>query len=512
MAQSRLKSFCIKKKRRKHGSLLRKPGKRLHAGDQVIFAPDFSAEILEKREGGEILIRFSVADEKLPCACWSNTVKRRCRLISSASRANNPRMIARVIKPIYAAREGAVAAPTAGLHFTPELFANLAAKGIECATVTLHVGAGTFLPVKAEFVRDHVMHAEWGEIAPGIAAYINKAKREGRRVVAVGTTSLRLLEAAADEKGTVHPFQGDTNIFIYPGYRFRAVDALLTNFHLPQSTLFMLVCAFAGMGRMQGAYAHAIAQRYRFYSYGDATLLEKGIDAFTLRFHLRHRWLRAAQWARDATARIGTFETPAFMATATAATVKAMLPESVQAAGAELALCNTYHLMLRPGAERVAVLGGLHKFMNWPGPILTDSGGYQVMSLAKLRDLDEQGVTFRSHLDGTKYQLTPERAMQIQHLLDSNITMCFDECTPHPATHEQAAQSRCAFRCAGLRAASKPSSHAPVTRCSASIRAAFIPICVKNPPMRSSKSVSTVMPSAASRSARGRRLCSACWM
>jgi len=133
----------------------------------------------------------------------------------------------------------------------------------------------------------------------------------------------------------------------------------------------------------------------------------------------------------------GTFETPAFMATATAATVKAMTVDAVRSTGAELALANTYHLMLRPGAERVAALGGLHTFMNWQGPILTDSGGYQVMSLAKLRDLDEQGVTFRSHLDGTKFQLTPERAMQIQHQLDSDITMCLDECTPHPATEEQ---------------------------------------------------------------------------
>ena len=137
----------------------------------------------------------------------------------------------------------------------------------------------------------------------------------------------------------------------------------------------------------------------------------------------------------------GTFETPAFAATATAATVKAMLPEAVKQTGAELALCNTYHLMLRPGAERMAALGGLHKFMNWPGPILTDSGGYQVMSLAKLRDISEQGVVFRSHIDGTKHELTPERAMEIQRLLDADITMCLDECTPHPSTEQQTADS-----------------------------------------------------------------------
>lgn len=137
----------------------------------------------------------------------------------------------------------------------------------------------------------------------------------------------------------------------------------------------------------------------------------------------------------------GTFETPCFMATATAATIKGMHPDSVRATGAEMAICNTYHLMLRPTPERVAKLGGLHKFMNWPGPILTDSGGFQVMSLSGLRTISEQGVVFRSHLDGSQHELTPERSMEIQNLLDSDITMCFDECTPHPATHEQAAQS-----------------------------------------------------------------------
>jgi len=149
---------------------------------------------------------------------------------------------------------------------------------------------------------------------------------------------------------------------------------------------------------------------------------------------------KAARRGRVTTAH-GTFETPAFMATGTAATIKGQFPDAVRAAGAELVICNTYHLMLRPTPERVAALGGLHKFMDWPGPIVTDSGGFQVMSLSKLRTMDEKGVTFRSHLDGTKYELTPERSMQIQHLLDSDITMCFDECTPHPATVEVAATS-----------------------------------------------------------------------
>ena len=149
---------------------------------------------------------------------------------------------------------------------------------------------------------------------------------------------------------------------------------------------------------------------------------------------------KAARRGRVTTAH-GTFETPVFMATATAATVKGMLPDAARASGVELAICNTYHLMLRPTPERVARLGGLHQFMDWPGPILTDSGGFQVMSLSKLRTLNEKGVTFRSHLDGSAYELTPERSMQIQHLLESDITMCFDECTPYPSTFEQAAQS-----------------------------------------------------------------------
>ncbi|MGE3622300.1 MAG: tRNA preQ1(34) S-adenosylmethionine ribosyltransferase-isomerase QueA [Bdellovibrionales bacterium] len=249
-----------------------RPGKRLHIGDRIVFADDFLAEVMEKREEGEIRIRFSVDDEKLP------------PLLETYGEAPLPPYIKRGkggvpedrarYQTIFAAREGAVAAPTAGLHFTPELLGRLAEKGIECATVTLHVGAGTFLPVKAEHIRDHRMHAEWGELKAGIAGYLNRARDEGRRIVAVGTTSLRLLESAADEEGRIRPFAGDTNIFITPGYRFKAADALITNFHLPKSTLFMLVCAFAGRDRMRTAYDHAKAAGYRFYSYGDASLLE----------------------------------------------------------------------------------------------------------------------------------------------------------------------------------------------------------------------------------------------
>lgn len=174
---------------------------------------------------------------------------------------------------MFASKDGAVAAPTAALHFTPELMAALTTAGIGSETLTLHVGAGTFLPVKAEDTDDHAMHAEWGRIEPETAARLNAVRARGNRVIAVGTTSLRLLESAAAEDGTIRPFEGDTAIFITPGYRFKAIDGLMTNFHLPKSTLFMLVSALMGLETMQAAYAHAIKAEYRFYSYGDSSLL-----------------------------------------------------------------------------------------------------------------------------------------------------------------------------------------------------------------------------------------------
>ena len=174
---------------------------------------------------------------------------------------------------LFADKAGAVAAPTAALHFTPELVERLDAAGIVRETLTLHVGAGTFLPVKADDTAQHKMHAEWGEITAEAAARLNAARAEGRRVIAVGTTSLRLLESAADQDHTIQPFAGDTDIFITPGYEFRAVDGLMTNFHLPKSTLMMLVSALMGRERMMEAYAYAIAHEYRFYSYGDSSLL-----------------------------------------------------------------------------------------------------------------------------------------------------------------------------------------------------------------------------------------------
>jgi len=175
---------------------------------------------------------------------------------------------------IYALHEGAVAAPTAGLHFTEDVFKKLDTKGIERLFLTLHVGAGTFLPVKTDDTKDHKMHAEFGVISQETADKINQAKREGRRIIAVGTTSLRLLESAADQNGILRPFCGETDIFITPGYKFKIIDMIITNFHLPKSTLFMLICAIAGTDRMKEAYNHAIKEKYRFYSYGDSSILK----------------------------------------------------------------------------------------------------------------------------------------------------------------------------------------------------------------------------------------------
>ncbi len=252
-------------------SALARPGKRLKVGDVIVFAPGFEAEILEKREGGEILINFNALSGDL----FSLLYKHGHVPLPPYIRRADTEKDRGDYQTVYAQKEGAVAAPTAGLHFTPELLARLDAKGIARETLTLHVGAGTFLPVKTERVADHIMHAESGELAPETAARLNAAKKEGRRMIAVGTTSLRLLESAAVEDGLLAPFSGETDIFITPGHRFKIVDAMMTNFHLPKSTLFMLVCALAGMDNMKAAYAHAIAQKYRFYSYGDSSLLEK---------------------------------------------------------------------------------------------------------------------------------------------------------------------------------------------------------------------------------------------
>ncbi|MCG2841502.1 tRNA preQ1(34) S-adenosylmethionine ribosyltransferase-isomerase QueA [Sandaracinobacter sp. RS1-74] len=239
--------------------------RRLKRGDRVAFGETLAGVVESKGEGGEVHWRFESAEPLEVALERAGTMPlppyiARKRGIDQRDKAD--------YQTLFAREDGAVAAPTAGLHFTPELLAALEAAGVQRETVTLHVGAGTFLPVKVDDTADHRMHHEWGRVPDEVSARLKAAKREGRRIIPIGTTSLRLLEASGLE-----PFTGTTDIFITPGYRFRAVDGLMTNFHLPRSTLFMLVSALMGLERMRGAYAHAVAADYRFYSYGDSSLL-----------------------------------------------------------------------------------------------------------------------------------------------------------------------------------------------------------------------------------------------
>jgi S-adenosylmethionine:tRNA ribosyltransferase-isomerase len=247
--------------------------KRVREGDRIDFGSGVAAVAAERASDGSILLSF--AGEEPVELLLERAGRMPLPPYIAGKRAADERD-AEDYQTMFAREEGAVAAPTAALHFTPALMDALAAAGIGHETLTLHVGAGTFLPVKAEDTEDHVMHSEWGRIDPATAGRLNAARAAGGRLVAVGTTSLRLLESAAGEDGVIRPFEGDTAIFITPGYRFRTVDGLLTNFHLPRSTLFMLVSALMGTETMQAAYAHAIASGYRFYSYGDASLLLPG--------------------------------------------------------------------------------------------------------------------------------------------------------------------------------------------------------------------------------------------
>ena len=258
-----------------------RPGKRLKIGERIRFGEPresmvcllaaLDAEVEDKGEAGEVLLRFDFAGpaldeaiERLGSAPLPPYIASR-RALSPSDRADYQTM--------FAAKPGAVAAPTAGLHFTPSLVARLAARGVALHRVTLHVGVGTFAPVRVEDTRDHKMHSEWGSIDSATAEALNAVRESGGRIVCVGTTSARVIESAADENGRLRPFSGPTDIFITPGYKFHFVDALMTNFHLPRSTLFMLVSAFSGLKTMRAAYAHAIQAGYRFYSYGDACLL-----------------------------------------------------------------------------------------------------------------------------------------------------------------------------------------------------------------------------------------------
>jgi S-adenosylmethionine:tRNA ribosyltransferase-isomerase len=277
--EPKIEATLIKRLDGSRWQALVKPAKKLARGDivrfgnegKVCFLGHLDAEVEHKGEDGEITLSFSFHGPSLDQAIADLGAPPLPPYIAS-KRAPDGRDAADY-QTMFAANEGAVAAPTAGLHFTPALETALRERGVAVHRITLHVGAGTFLPVKAEDTAAHRMHSEWGTISRETADALNTARAKGARIVAVGTTSLRLLESATTEDGTIQPFAGDTAIFITPGYRFRAVDILMTNFHLPRSTLFMLVSAFAGLDVMKQAYAHAIERGYRFYSYGDACLL-----------------------------------------------------------------------------------------------------------------------------------------------------------------------------------------------------------------------------------------------
>jgi S-adenosylmethionine:tRNA ribosyltransferase-isomerase len=279
--ETKIEATLIKRLDGSRWQALVKPAKRLIPGDTVRFGNEgrvcllghLDAQVEHKGDAGEVTFAFTFHGPALDQAIAELGAPPLPPYIA-ARRTPDERDLADY-QTMFATKDGAVAAPTAGLHFTPALEAALRERGVGLHRVTLHVGAGTFLPVKVDDTAEHKMHAEWGTISRETADALNAARASGGRIVAVGTTSLRLLESAATEDGLIHPFADDTAIFITPGYRFRAVDLLLTNFHLPRSTLFMLVCAFAGTERLRAAYTHAIAAAYRFYSYGDASLLER---------------------------------------------------------------------------------------------------------------------------------------------------------------------------------------------------------------------------------------------
>jgi S-adenosylmethionine:tRNA ribosyltransferase-isomerase len=279
-AVARIEATLHKREDASHWRAFLRPAKKLKPGEKLVFgeaeegaacqAGALWAEAVEKDEG-EALLSFNLSGPALDDAILALGHMPLPPYI--ASRRPDDRQDARDYQTLFAERSGAVAAPTAGLHFTPELVESVLKAGASIEKVTLLVGAGTFLPVKAEDTDSHAMHAEWGAVEAEVAARLNAARASGGRIVAIGTTSLRILESAAAPSGEIEPFAGDTSIFITPGYRFRAVDVLMTNFHLPRSTLFILVSAFSGLDRMKAAYRHAIERGYRFYSYGDACLL-----------------------------------------------------------------------------------------------------------------------------------------------------------------------------------------------------------------------------------------------
>ena len=252
-----------------HWKCFAKPAKRLRSGDIIRFADDFQAEILQKYDDGQVLLSFSYEENVF----WQKLEQYGAMPLPPYIHRHPLDNDDVDYQTIYAKHSGSVAAPTAGLHFTKELLEKIDDIGVKRVDITLHVGGGTFLPVKAQNTEEHIMHSEYALISKNTADSINEAKKRGGRIFAIGTTSVRTLESATDEQGIIHEFAGETDIFITPGYRFKMVDAILTNFHLPKSTLFMLTCAFGSLEIMRSAYSHAISNNYRFYSYGDACLL-----------------------------------------------------------------------------------------------------------------------------------------------------------------------------------------------------------------------------------------------
>ena len=263
------------------GGYLPSQRKKCRVDDIIVFGDDFAARVLGRGEGGDVAVCFinPINDNAVVAGIdleksWHVMAQCRCRPIFCGL-TGRPRQMRSDYQTMFAQHPGAVAAPTAGLHFTPALAAQLTAKNVSIVEITLHVGAGTFLPVTVDDIADHKMHAEWGAISSHAASLIQTAQQSGHRIIAVGTTSLRILEACFQQHGSIQAFSGETDIFITPGYKFGVVDALLTNFHLPKSTLLMLISAFCGMGNVRAAYQHAIAGDYRFFSYGDACFMQR---------------------------------------------------------------------------------------------------------------------------------------------------------------------------------------------------------------------------------------------
>ena len=278
------------------------------------------------------------------------------------------------------------------------------------------------------------------EVAAETCAAVERCRARGGRVVAVGTTSVRALETAA-RGGKLAPFAGDSRLFIYPGFEFRVVDAMVTNFHLPESSLLMLVAAFAGRDATLAAYRHAVAQRYRFFSYGDAMLVTPQPRAAS---RMKFELVKQDGGARRGriTFRRGVIDTPAFMPVGTYGTVKAMTPEELEGFGAQIILGNTFHLLLRPGIDVIRAHGGLHAFTHWQRPILTDSGGFQVWSLQRPAQDHARRVSSSARPStATSFDLTPERSIEMQDALGTDIVMVFDECTAYPAEHATARES-----------------------------------------------------------------------